>query len=96
MPALNHQMTRHATARAQQRGLPPLIVDWLETYGARARDRGGAEIVYFDKASRRNLEREVGSQVVERLRSLLDAYLVQGDDGTVITLGWRFKRVPRH
>jgi hypothetical protein len=89
-------MTRHATARAQQRGLPPLIVDWLDTYGARAQGGGGAEILYFDKASRRNLEGDVGSQVVDLLRSLLDAYVVMGHDGTVITLGWRFKRVPRH
>jgi len=89
-------MTRHAIARAQQRSLPPLIVDWLQTYGARARDRGEVEILYFDKASRRRLERDVGSLVVERLRWLLDAYLVQSEDGTVITLGWRFKRVPRH
>lgn len=96
MQALTHQMTRHATARAQQRGLPPLIVDWLDTYGARAQDRRGAAILYFDKASRRNLERDVGSQVVDRLRPLLDAYLVMADDGTVITLGWRFKRLPRH
>ncbi|NPT44915.1 hypothetical protein GNZ12_27080 [Paraburkholderia sp. 1N] len=89
-------LTRHATTRAQQRGLPPLIMNWLDTYGARALDRGGAEILYFDNASRRNLERDVGSQAVDRLRPLLDAYTVVADDGTVITSGWRFKRVPRH
>jgi hypothetical protein len=89
-------MSRHASTRAQQRGLPPLIVDWLDTYGARAQDQGGASILYFDKISRRKLAREVGAQVVDRLRPLLDAYLVMADDGTVITLGWRFKRVPRH
>ncbi len=96
MSLLAPPLTRHASKRAQQRGLPPLIVDWLDTYGARAQDRGGASILYFDKTGRRNLERDVGSQVVDRLRSLLDAYLVMADDGTVITLGWRFKRVPRH
>lgn len=96
MSLLAIPLTRHASTRAQQRGLPPLIVDWLDTYGARVRDRGGAAILYFDKASRRNLERVVGSQVVDRLRPLLNAYLVMADDGTVITLGWRFKRVPRH
>lgn len=96
MSSLALPMTRHATIRAQQRALPPLIVGWLDTYGARTRDECGAEILYFDKVSRRNLEREVGSLVVDRLRPLLDAYLVMADDGTVITLGWRFKRVPRH
>lgn len=89
-------MTRHAKTRAQQRCLPPLIVDWLDTYGARTQDREGAEVVYFDKVSRRNLERDVGSQVVDRLRLLLDAYMVMAEDGTVITLGWRLKRAPRH
>ena len=96
MSVLSLPMTRHASTRAQQRGLPPLIVNWLDTYGARAQDRDGAAILYFDKQSRRNLEKDVGSQVVDRLRPFLDAYLVMADDGTVITLGWRFKRVPRH
>lgn len=88
--------TRHANTRAQQRGLPPLIQNWLGCYGARARGKGGAEILYFDKCSRRSLARDVGSQVVDRLRPLLDAYMVMASDGTVITLGWRFKRIPRH
>lgn len=95
MPVQNPPMTRHASSRAQQRGLPPLIVHWLESYGARQRDRKGAEIVYFDKSARRSLEREVGTTVVERLRPLLDAYMVMGEDGRVVTLGWRVKRV-RH
>lgn len=88
--------TRHASKRAQQRGLPPLIQNWLDTYGARARSSGGAEVLYFDKCSRRHLARDVGSQVVDRLRPFLDAYMVVANDGTVITLGWRFKRIPRH
>ncbi|WP_042876590.1 hypothetical protein [Cupriavidus necator] len=91
-----NSLTHHATARAQQRGLPPLIMDWLDTYGARTLGGGGAEIIYFDKASRQKLERDVGAQVVDRLRPLLDAYLVMSGDGAVITVGWRFKRVLQH
>jgi hypothetical protein len=89
-------LSHHATARAQQRGLPPLIMDWLDAYGARTSGGRGAEIVHFDKASRQRLRRDVGAQVVDRLRPLLDAYLVMSADGTVITVGWRLKRVLQH
>lgn len=88
-------LTKHAHVRQVQRGIPPLILDWLQDYGTRLQDGQGAEIVQFDKGSRRRLAKAVGEQVLNRLVEFLDAYVVLGADGAVITAGWRYKRLPR-
>jgi hypothetical protein len=88
-------LTNHAMTRSQQRGIPPLIIEWLKCFGARTRDGRGAEVLWFDKGSRRQLAGQVGTQIVERLGHFLDAYLVLSDDDQVITVGWRTKRLPR-
>uniref|UniRef100_Q47GB6 DUF4258 domain-containing protein n=1 Tax=Dechloromonas aromatica (strain RCB) TaxID=159087 RepID=Q47GB6_DECAR len=90
---MNIPMTLHAAARQQQRGIPPLIMEWLSTYGACRHDHRGVEILYFDKQSRKALARDVGEEIVSRLSALLDTYAVVSDSGSVITVGHRFKRV---
>lgn len=89
-------MSSHAQTRAQQRGVPPLVIDWLMQYGAREHDHRGAEIYYFDRRSRRELAQQVGHDIVDRLSSLLDAYIVIGTEGAVITVGHRYKKITRH
>jgi hypothetical protein len=42
----------------QQRGIPPLVVDWLLRFGHMRHDHRGAIVYYFDKHSRRDLELE--------------------------------------
>lgn len=89
-------ISRHASVRVLQRGIPPLILDWLLAYGATEFDHRGAEVRYFDHAARRCLEKEFGQQVVDRLGALLDAYVVVAASGCVVTAGHRLKRVNRH
>jgi len=90
------KLTKHSSERMQQRAIPPLIVDWLMAYGATEYDHHGAEIHYFDKKARRQLERDFGGLIVRRLDDLLDTYLVVGTDGGVITVGHREQRINRH
>jgi hypothetical protein len=85
-------ITRHAEIRSQQRAIPHLILDWLRTYGAADHDGRGAEIRYFDKGSRKKLEQDVGSQVVSRLKPLLESYIIECQ-GVVVTVGRRYKRI---
>lgn len=86
-------LTTHASARIQQRGVSPLIVEWLLEFGAEEPAPGGAIRRYFDKAARRRLAQAFGSQVVDRLGDLLSTYLVQSNEGDrVITVGHRLKR----
>lgn len=93
---MNIQLTKHATSRQQQRGIPPLIMEWLTSFGTTCHDHHGAEILYFDKSSRKALAKSVGEEVVSRLSGLLDAYAVVSGSGTIITVGHRFKRVKEH
>lgn len=88
-------LTKHAHTRQVQRGIPPLIIDWLQDYGTRFYDGHGAEVVQFDKDSRRRLAKAVGEQVLKRMGEFFDVYIVLGADGAVITTGWRSKRFPR-
>ena len=59
---MNTQISHHAATRQQQRGIPPLIMEWLSNYGACRHDHRGAEIRYFDKQSRQALARDVGEE----------------------------------
>lgn len=87
--------SRHAAIRSQQRGIPQLIIDWLITYGAVATAGRGASTHYFDHHARRRLSQDVGVRVVTLLGRLMDAYLVMSHDGTIITVGHRFKAIHR-
>ena len=86
-------MTTHAAIRSQQRGIPPLIVQWLDQFGEELYDGHGAIIRYFSRASRRAMEREFGSHPVKKMSEFLNAYKVENHDGTVITTGHLTKRI---
>lgn len=86
-------ITQHAAKRMQQRNVPPLIVNWLHEYGA-VKHSHGAVKRYFDKPARKRLARDVGEQVVDRLGSLLNLYIVEGNE-KLITAGHRTQRFKR-
>jgi hypothetical protein len=83
----------HALQRAKQRGIPPIIIQWLEEFGEQTYDHNGAVILYFTKKSRRRLERAVGREVTRRVSEWLDSYAVQSLDGKLITIGHRYQRI---
>jgi hypothetical protein len=89
-------LTMHATVRSQQRGVPPLVRDWLLLFGDERFDGHGGLIRYFSRRSVRQLERAVGSQPVRRMSEYMSAYLVEGSkDGRIITIGKRYKPVSK-
>lgn len=88
-------MTKHAQARTQQRGIPPLIIDLLEQFGAKEKAGDGAVMFFFDKAARRQVKAHAGS-MARHLDDYLDIYAVVSSDASVITVGHRFERICRH
>ncbi|MDX9944072.1 MAG: hypothetical protein RBS35_04665 [Azonexus sp.] len=86
--------TAHAHIRSQQRGIPPLVVDLLLQFGRREHDHRGAEIVYFDRHSRKRIESYAGS-LINKFNEHLDIYAVLAH-GEIITVGSRFKRINRN
>ena len=91
---MNTNMTQHAKIRQQQRGIPPIIIDLLIEYGAEARAGSQATSHYFDKAARRRLHAYAGC-LFGLFDEYLDYYAIISDDGSVITVAPRTKRV-RH
>jgi hypothetical protein len=86
-------LSSHARKRAQQRRIPPLIVEWLFRFGS-SETQGRTEVLFFDKPARNRLASVVGQPIVSHLTKLLDAYaIVEGDE--VITVGHRYRRIRR-
>ena len=103
MPAKEQAMlaptTAHAAIRTQQRGIPPLISNWLLDYGEEVFDGHGGVVRYFSPSCIRRMEREIGKAPLQRMSEFLRCYLVQGsNDGAIITVGKRYhnKHIWRH
>jgi len=84
----------HATTRCQQRGVPPLVVDLLLRFGRREHDHKGAEIVFFDRRAKKEVDSYTGGSI-GKLSEQMDSYAVVSD-GCVITVGVRYKQINRH
>lgn len=93
---MNDYYSSHAKKRAQQRAIPPLVVDWLIAFGQEVPDKRGCSRYFFDKASKRRLKKAVGREPVKRMKDKLNSYAVVGPDGCVITAGPRTRRVRRN
>jgi hypothetical protein len=86
--------TDHARARMQQRGISAAAIDLLFSYGASAHDHHGGEIVYFDKSARARLA-STNPAAARAAARLSRTYAIVGSDGMVVTVGHRFRRIPR-
>ncbi len=88
-------MNKHAQIRSQQRGVQPLIRQWLLDYGAEERTPDGCVKRFFDQSARRRLAADVGPQVVDRMGSLMNTYLVE-TGSVIVTAGVRTRRFRRN
>jgi len=87
------QLTKHARIRMQQRAITRSILDLLDAYG-RYIERGKAgAIVYFDKRARELIKKNIPQKEFVRIEPKLSAYFVEADDGSIITVGYRYKHI---
>ena len=89
------RVTAHARARMQQRGIRPDALEALLDFGsARHLHSKGRELVFFDKKARSRLAKAdpAAAREAEQLRR---TYAIVGPDGTVITVGHRYRRATR-
>ena len=87
------RVTAHARARMQQRGIRSDALEALLDFGsARHLHSKGRELVFFDKKAKRRLTKAslAAAREAERLER---TYAILASDGTVITVGHRFRRV---
>ena len=87
------KLTHHAQVRMQQRGIRPDAVDCLVRYGRVEYDHHGSRVLYFDHGAQRGLSARFGGRTADRLGRL---YAVVGNDGAVLTVGHRTRRIWRH
>jgi len=88
--------TKHAATRAQQRGIPPLIDQWLDAFGEEEYQDNGAIQLYFSRKSIREMERCFGKRPIQLMKRYFQAYKVESCcDGRTITTGWVTSRINR-
>lgn len=87
------QLTKHAQTRMQQRGISKSVMDLLETHGRYVERGKRGAIVYVDKRARERIRRNTSPTEFARIEQKLHAYFVEGDDGSIITVGYRHKPV---
>ncbi len=82
-------MTHHARVRSQQRSIPAAVRDALIDFGERRRAGYGAESVFFTKKSWKRLEAYMGSDICRAFEKYRNCYLIEADDGAVVTEAYR-------
>jgi hypothetical protein len=90
------RVTEHAAIRVRQRGVDPVVLDCLLSYGSSVHDHQGGEIVVFDKRAFRRLERAVDAALLRRVADHRSLYAVRSMDGALVTVGHRFRRVRKN
>ena len=88
-------MTRHATIRQQQRGISEAVLACLMQFGKSRHDNRGSEILYFDKRAKKRCLTTVGKEAYRKLDGCFNVYAVRSLNGSLLTIGHRFKRLPR-
>lgn len=79
----------------QQRGIRPQALEALLDFGrARYLHQRGREIVFFDRKARVRLAR-ADPGVARGAERLTRTYAIVGSNGVVITIGHRYRRIPR-
>ena len=84
-------LTRHAAQRSQQRGIRAEALEVLLTHGASTSSHG-REVVFMDRPARRRARAALGRTAYAQLERALDAYLVIGFSGAIVTCAHRGKR----
>jgi hypothetical protein len=93
---ITHALTGHAESRMRHRGIPPVVIDWLDEFGEERFDGRGGVVCYFSRESKRRLERMLGRRFVAENARYLDRYLVRSaTDGAIITVGILTKPIRR-
>jgi len=82
------QLSQHAAVRRQQRCVPPLILEWLLSYGHRESSFGAVKI-RFNGRARKELAKDVGDRVLSLMSKYLSvAAIVDRNTDEVITVQW--------
>ena len=88
------QISQHAQARMQQRGIPKPVLETLLEYGHYHHDGHGAEIVHFTGKAKGRLRKILDRKAFVDMENYFDVYAVIAR-GVLITAGHRYRRILR-
>jgi hypothetical protein len=91
-----NQVTQHAHTRMQQRGIKQDTLEFLFEYGAEYYGGNNMRVLYFNKESRAKLLSNLSKSQKSKIDSQLNAYAIITDEGQIITVGHRTKKITRH
>lgn len=89
-------ITQHANTRMQQRGISKDTIEFLFEYGAEYYGGNNMRVLYFNRDSRAKLLSNLPKNIKARIGSQLNAYAIITDDGQIVTVGHRTKKITRH
>lgn len=87
-------LSKHAKKRLQQRGISEEFVDVLIDFGFEKHARYGAKIIYLRQREQQMVRCFLGQAGFPN--HYQNAYVVVNQDGCVITVGHRYRRVKHH
>jgi hypothetical protein len=88
------QITNHASKRCRQRALPDEVLDLLMSLGNEFKSHHGSRIKAFaSKFAKKEFLQELKSKGIQEKEKWCDAYIVIGPCETVITAGYRYKKL---
>lgn len=87
-------ISRHAADRMQKRAFPPAAFNLLWDYATSVRSKA-ADSLYFDRTARRRALAGLDSTGLRNVERLLNAFAIIVDDGSLITIAWRTRRLRR-
>jgi hypothetical protein len=89
--------TAHANKRSRQRALPSEVIDLLMSFGDEYRSTRGTRIkALASKFARNEFSQELKFRGIRIKENWSDAYLVIGSCGTIITAGYRYRKLQNH
>ena len=84
--------TNHSLKRMQQRGISKKAVEHILKYGEIFYDGHGAKVFFINKKNRNLLPSEIEAKDLKKIKKQLNAYVVKGTDGSLITVGHSYRR----
>lgn len=87
--SISAPLTSHAERRCIDRNIPEIARWLLLEFGRRRPANHGCTSYSFDKKAWKELERFFGRWRMKEMSQLKNAYLVEGQDGSIITVAYR-------
>lgn len=87
------KISKHASVRMTQRGIPLLALEKLLEYGTYEYDHHGGKIVYLSSSGKNRLSKILAPSQIDRWANM---YAVLDVWDEVITVGHRTRRIIRH